>query len=267
MPVSYFGSCWALRVSGMPGAVPSRPGISQVRHGLDLPCRRACVGGARRSLYPEGAAGADKLAAEAAHPVQCCFIGLAGVATMLIAGGLVPHERTTPASCSDRLRLHYVLCCVAHRRPLARRADPETTTAVIYLPTVTGSFVSASVASALGYSDWGQLRLWRRHVLLAGAGIRAHPCLLTGPTKAVELRPTLGIQLAPAPVAPLPISPLVEARRTSLSCAGRLRCPSTSRAGAAFVVDRESRCSTRALGLQFRRDGNGRRSRPSGGAW
>src|SRR5689334_1955725 len=32
-----------------------------------------------------------KLAAEIAHPVQCCFIGLAGVSTMLIAGGFVPH--------------------------------------------------------------------------------------------------------------------------------------------------------------------------------
>lgn len=30
-------------------------------------------------------------AAEAAHPVACCFIGLAGVATMLAAGGLLPY--------------------------------------------------------------------------------------------------------------------------------------------------------------------------------
>ncbi len=30
---------------------------------------------------------------EAAHPVQCCFIGLAGVATMLIAGAALPYSR------------------------------------------------------------------------------------------------------------------------------------------------------------------------------
>lgn len=33
----------------------------------------------------------DMLAAEAVHPVQCCFIGLAGVATILVTGGLAPH--------------------------------------------------------------------------------------------------------------------------------------------------------------------------------
>src|SRR5262249_55878569 len=30
---------------------------------------------------------------EARHPIQCCFIGLAGVSTMLIALGALPHSR------------------------------------------------------------------------------------------------------------------------------------------------------------------------------
>jgi tellurite resistance protein len=29
--------------------------------------------------------------AEAEHPVQCCFIGLAGVSTLLVAQGALPH--------------------------------------------------------------------------------------------------------------------------------------------------------------------------------
>jgi tellurite resistance protein TehA-like permease len=100
----------------------------------------------------------DKLAAEAAHPVQCCFIGLAGVATMLIAGGLVPHERTS-ASVLFGIGFAYTLCFAVWRTGVLWQGerDPETTTAVLYLPTVAGSFVSASVASSLGYSDWGQL--------------------------------------------------------------------------------------------------------------
>ena len=143
----------------------------------------------------------DKLAAEAAHPVQCCFIGLAGVATMLIAGGLVPYERMS-ASILFGVGFAFTLGFAVWRTGGLWQGErhPETTTAVLYLPTVAGSFVSASVVSALGYPDWGQLAF--------GAGVFSWFALesvllhrlLTGPTKAVELRPTLGIQLAPASV-------------------------------------------------------------------
>lgn len=143
----------------------------------------------------------DKLAAEAAHPVQCCFIGLAGVATMLIAGGLVPHERTS-ACILFGIGFAFTLCFAVWRTGglWQGERDPETTTAVLYLPTVAGSFVSASVASALGYADWGQFAFGAgMFSWLALESVLIHR-LLTGPTKAVELRPTLGIQLAPAPV-------------------------------------------------------------------
>ncbi|MEJ5755948.1 dicarboxylate transporter/tellurite-resistance protein TehA, partial [Salmonella enterica subsp. enterica] len=35
---------------------------------------------------------ADAARAEAGHPVQCCFIGLAGVATMLVGLGALPYS-------------------------------------------------------------------------------------------------------------------------------------------------------------------------------
>src|SRR5262249_59353147 len=37
----------------------------------------------------------DEAMSEVAHPVQCCFVGLAGVATMLAAGDLLPYSHTT----------------------------------------------------------------------------------------------------------------------------------------------------------------------------
>jgi tellurite resistance protein len=75
--------------------------------------------------------------------------------------------------------------------------NPETTTPVLYLPTVAGGFVSAIVASALGYREWG--------TLFFGAGmfswlalesiIMQRLFILKALPK--PLRPTLGIQLAP----------------------------------------------------------------------
>jgi tellurite resistance protein len=34
----------------------------------------------------------DDASAEVADPVQCCFVGLIGVATMLVAGGIQPYS-------------------------------------------------------------------------------------------------------------------------------------------------------------------------------
>jgi tellurite resistance protein len=142
-----------------------------------------------------------KLIEEAAHPVQCCFIGLAGVATMLIAGGLAPHSRPG-AAVMFAIGFSFTLLFAVWRTGGLWKGerDHAATTAVLYLPTVAGSFVSAIVVSALGYPDWGQLAFgagvfsW-----LAVESVLLHR-LLTGPTKAVPLRPTLGVQLAPAPV-------------------------------------------------------------------
>jgi tellurite resistance protein len=142
-----------------------------------------------------------KLAAEAAHPVQCCFIGLAGVSTMLMAGALVPHWHAG-ASILFAAGFIFTLGFAVWRTGGLWRGErhPRTTTAMLYLPTVAGSFVSAAVSSALGYPDWGQLAFGAgMFSWLAMESVLLHR-LLTGPEKPIELRPTLGIQLAPAPV-------------------------------------------------------------------
>jgi tellurite resistance protein len=143
----------------------------------------------------------DKLAAEAAHAVQCCFIGLAGVATMLVAGGLFPYS-SRAATVLFGLGVLFTLGFAVWRTGGLWQGgrDHGTTTAVLYLPTVAGSFVSATGAATLGYPDWGQLAFGAgMFSWLAMESVILHR-LLTGTEKPVALRPTLGIQLAPAPV-------------------------------------------------------------------
>lgn len=143
----------------------------------------------------------DQALAEAAHPVQCCFIGLAGVATMLVALGLLPYSVGLGAVIfivGSFFTLGFAIWRTGGLWQGGR--DPSTTTAVLYLPSVAGSFVTATVASALGYPDWGQLAF--------GAGFFSWLAiesvllnrLLNTPALAEAIRPTLGIQLAPAAV-------------------------------------------------------------------
>lgn len=142
-----------------------------------------------------------KLAAEAAHPVQCCYIGLVGVATMLIAGGLAPHAY---AGAFILFILGYVftLGFAVWRTGLLWHGerDHAATTAVLYLPAAAGNFVAAIVISNLGFPDWGQLAFGAAiFSWLAMESVLLHR-LLTGPVLPPALRPTLGIQLAPPTV-------------------------------------------------------------------
>jgi tellurite resistance protein len=143
----------------------------------------------------------DAALAEVSHPVQCCFVGLAGVATMLVAGGAVPYSRLI-ALIVFLVGCAFTLCFAIWRTGglWFGERDQSSTTPVLYLPAVAGSFVAGTVAAAFGHADWGQLAF--------GAGLFSWLAiesvllnrLLTGPTLASALRPTLGIQLAPAPV-------------------------------------------------------------------
>ncbi|GMO26162.1 dicarboxylate transporter/tellurite-resistance protein TehA [Bradyrhizobium sp. TM233] len=146
---------------------------------------------------------ADSLA-EAHHPVQCCFIGLAGVSTMLIALAAEPYSRLA-AMILFGLGAAFTLGFALWRTGLLWRGnrDHTATTPVLYLPTVAGGFVTAAASSVLGYPDWGQLAFgvaffsW-----LAIESVLLHR-LYTVATLPVALRPTLGIQLAPPAVGAL----------------------------------------------------------------
>jgi tellurite resistance protein len=138
---------------------------------------------------------------ELGHPVQCCFIGLVGVATSLVAGNLLPYWLPA-AVVLFALGAAFTLFFAIWRTGGLWRGEREhtATTPVLYLPTVAGSFVTAAVAAALGYPDWGQLAFGAGFFAwLAIESVLLHR-LLTAATLPGPLRPTLGIQLAPAPV-------------------------------------------------------------------
>ncbi len=140
----------------------------------------------------------DEALAELRHPVQCCFIGLVGVATSLVAVAIAPYFHALAV-------ILFVIGAVATVGFGVYRTgelwlgdrDPITTTPVLYLPTVAGSFVSGFVAGYLGYHDIG--------ILFFGAGIFSWLALesiithrLHVHTELIKpLRPSLGIVLAP----------------------------------------------------------------------
>ncbi|MBS7541672.1 dicarboxylate transporter/tellurite-resistance protein TehA [Ancylobacter oerskovii] len=146
----------------------------------------------------------DKALEEAAHPVQCCFIGLAGVATLLVSLAAGPYSRPAALGLLG-LGALFTLGFALWRTGLLWRGerDPAHTTPVLYLPTVAGSYVTAIACGALGFTDWGQLAF--------GAGVFSWLAiesvllgrLYTASPLAPALRPTLGIQLAPPTVGAL----------------------------------------------------------------
>jgi tellurite resistance protein len=146
----------------------------------------------------------EEALSEAHHPIQCCFIGLAGVATMLIALGALPYSRLA-AQILFCIGAAFTVAFATWRTGLLWRGEREhnATTPVLYLPTVAGGFVMATVASALGYPDWGQLAFGAAlFSWLAIESVLLHR-LYTVASMPAALRPTLGIQLAPPVVGAL----------------------------------------------------------------
>jgi tellurite resistance protein len=143
----------------------------------------------------------DKALQEIEHPVQCCFIGLIGVATMLVGGLCIPYALPSARLLFWLGAVWTIGFAVWRTGGLwAGGREPTTTTAVLYLPTVAGSYVVAIVGAPLGYPDIARLAF--------GAGFFSWLAiesvllnrLLTAPTLAEPLRPTIGIQLAPPAV-------------------------------------------------------------------
>ncbi|MEO8005362.1 MAG: dicarboxylate transporter/tellurite-resistance protein TehA [Betaproteobacteria bacterium] len=139
--------------------------------------------------------------AELKHPIQCCFIGLVPVSTVLVSLALQPHARSVALVLFFVGAIGTLLFSVWRHGGLWRGGrDPASTTPVLYLPSVAGNFVVAIALGAFGWTEWG--------VLFFGAGLLAWLALesvilyrlFTAEPLAVPLRPTLGIQLAPPAV-------------------------------------------------------------------
>jgi tellurite resistance protein len=138
---------------------------------------------------------------EVNHPIQCCFIGLLPVSTVLVSTAAVPYSRATAICLFILGAVGSVGFSVWRHGGLWKGGrDPATTTPVLYLPAVAGNFVVAIAAGGLGWLEWGQL--------FFGAGLLAwlalesvilHRLLEAEPV-ALPLRPTIGIQIAPPAV-------------------------------------------------------------------
>jgi tellurite resistance protein len=140
----------------------------------------------------------EEAVAEAQHPIQCCFIGLVGVATLLIALAALPYSTAT-AEILFAIGAAFTLAFAIWRTGVLWHGEREdsATTPVLYLPTVAGGFVTATVVSALDYPDWGQFAFGAAlFSWLAIESVLLHR-LYTVTSLAPPLRPTLGIQLAP----------------------------------------------------------------------
>ena len=139
----------------------------------------------------------EEALAELRHPVQSCFVGLVGVATLLAAVAIAPHAKSLALSLfvvGAVLQGGYGLLFVGGQWQGER--EPGTATPALYLPTVAGNFVTSFVAGYFGYVEVGTLFfgaallswLALESLLLYRLSFLAMP---------PPLRPTLGIMLAP----------------------------------------------------------------------
>jgi tellurite resistance protein len=136
--------------------------------------------------------------AEFNHPILCCFIGFVPISTELVALAMEPYSGAIASALFIVGAVGQLSFGVYRSGQLwmgGRKA--ETTTPVLYLPTVAGSFVSAIVANALGYQEWSALffGMGMFSWLALESIIMQRLYLLDALPK--SLRPTLGIQLAP----------------------------------------------------------------------
>lgn len=138
---------------------------------------------------------------EARDPIQCCFIGLAGVATNLVSIAVLPQSRAAGFALFALGTLFTISFAAWKTGGLWQGGrDASTNSPVLYLPTVAGGFVAATAAAAQGFPMLSQLAF--------GAGFFSWLAiesvllnrLYTGGVLALPLRPTLGIQLAPPAV-------------------------------------------------------------------
>ncbi len=189
----WFGSSW--RTASEAWTLPSLPGELLSLSGVAVWLIITVLYALKWVLAPAAAF------AEAEHAVQCCYVGLAGVATMLVGLALLPYSLLlTEALFAAGFVFTFFFALWRTGRLWQGARDPSASTAVLYLPTVAGSFVTAIVLGALGSREAGQLAFGAGFFSwLAIESVLLHR-FYTLPEMTAALRPTLGIQLAPPAV-------------------------------------------------------------------
>jgi tellurite resistance protein len=135
--------------------------------------------------------------AELEHPIQSCYIGLAGVVSLLASIGFSTTHRTVSLGCFwFGIAWTLIFAIYQTGRFWTGDSKPESLTPVLYLPTVAGAFVSASTCAAVGYVDWGKLAFGGG--LLTWLALESVILLRLYTARPVlpPLRPTMGLQFA-----------------------------------------------------------------------
>lgn len=142
------------------------------------------------------------------HPVQGALLALLPVATMMaVALVAVRWPAWQPAL------LPLAILVLAGQAVMAwhvvadlstGRTPPEWITPALYLPTVPGGFVGAMALQALGQHGWAALLMGMGFGAWALLEMRILNRLFAGPLP-LALRPTLGIEMAPASVGSLAV--------------------------------------------------------------
>ncbi|WP_277184519.1 dicarboxylate transporter/tellurite-resistance protein TehA [Caballeronia sp. BR00000012568055] len=140
----------------------------------------------------------DDAIAEMRHPVQSSFAALAPVSTLLAAQAVQAYSHGLAIALFAIGALSQLaLGAYLHGRVWQGGRKPELTTPAMYLPTVAPSFVAATAAAGLGWTQLG--------AIFFGAGVFSwlaiesmilHRAAVHDPLPEA-LRPSLGIQLAP----------------------------------------------------------------------
>lgn len=130
--------------------------------------------------------------------IQCCFISLIPITTILMGIAMVPYVLFL-AKVFVFLGILGAILFAAYRSAGLWRGTHvfDATTPVIYLPTVAASFASASALGALGFTDWGLLFFGAGLFSWLGLEAAVLQRLRTGKILPPPLRGVMGIQLAP----------------------------------------------------------------------
>ena len=202
VPASFFGMILGLVSLGSAWRVANRLWIASAKVGEIVMLVAVVVWAVLMLLYvAKWLWNREDALAEWRNPVQCCFIGLVPVSTMLVAIAMEPYARAAAlvvflvsAACS-------LLFTIWRLGGLWRGGrDPASTTPALYLSSAAGNFVTAIGLATFGLPEWG--------ALFFGAGLLTWIALesvilyrlLNAEPLPAPLRPTLGIQLAPPAV-------------------------------------------------------------------
>ena len=149
--------------------------------------------------------------AEWDHPVQAALSALLPVSVLLAVALVVPRWEGWQALAWPLALASLAMMGVLAWRVVARlstgRIPAELVTPALYVPTVAGGLVGALALSALGQAGWAALLFGMGLSAWALLEMRVLNRLFDGPLPP-PLRPTLGVEMAPAAVGTLALATL-----------------------------------------------------------